>query len=138
MDQALPSPAFVMTDRNMIRILWQNINIVTKSSTMLSNLTIRWTILWQHCSPYCKFWQYCYHIWKQYCLTILCEFSTILSQNWQFSQYRIAILLPYMVTILSKLTLRRTILSQYCSLYYRNQTNCWQYCYNMSTILSAI
>ena len=110
------SPAFAMNDCNMgaiwSTVLWQNNNVVTTLPTMLSNLTIWLKILWQYCSPHCQFWQYGYHIWKQYCFTIWWEYSTILSQYCQFSQYCIIILLSYMVTILSNLTTLLTILLQ--------------------------
>ena len=50
---------------------------------------IRWTILWRYWSPYCQYRKYCYHIWQQYCLTIRWEYSRLLRQYLQFSQYSI-------------------------------------------------
>ena len=47
------STSLCLTDRKMVHNIVQNNNIATIMSTMWSNLTIWWTILWHFCSPYC-------------------------------------------------------------------------------------
>ena len=95
-------------------ILLQNNNIAIILSTILSNVTIWWTMLWQY-SAESNIMTVLFTISSistlliSNVITILCNhmgaFSTILAQYLQFSLYCVKILLSYIVTILSKMLL---------------------------------
>ena len=108
----------------------------------MSKLTIWWTILWQYCSQYFQFCQYCYHIWyivspygeniQEYCqniVNIILQYCYHICNNIVENDNIVINIVIILFTILSNLIALLTILLQCVDYIVSNLgEGCWWYC----------